>query len=99
MPDGRARLALRVTPKASADRLQGFVADEDGHSVLKVQVTAVPEDGKANKAVIALLAKTFKLPKSAFELIAGATERRKIMAIDGVREDMLARLQDKGIEV
>ena len=46
-------------------------------------VTAVPEDGKANKAVIALLAKRLKLPKSAIDIASGATDRRKTLLIDG----------------
>ena len=73
------RLLIKVTPKASADRIQGWA--EGG--VLKVSVTAVPEDGKANKAVIALLAKRLKLPKSALIIASGETSRRKTLLIDG----------------
>ena len=77
------RLAVKVTPKASADRIQGWAEDETGERVLKIAVTAVPEDGKANKAVIALLAKRLKLPKSALTIASGETSRRKILLIDG----------------
>ena len=80
------RLSVKVTPKASSDRIRGW----DG-AVLKVAVTAVPEDGKANKAVIALLAKTLKLPKSAIDIASGETSRTKILLIDG-DEALLAQL-------
>lgn len=85
------RLDIKVTPKASADRVQGWTEDEQGGRVLKIMVTAPPEDGKANKAVIALLAKRLKLPKSAIELASGETARRKTLLIDG-DEGLLAQL-------
>ncbi len=77
------RLSVKVTPKASADRIQGWAEDENGERILKIAVTAVPEDGKANKAVIALLAKRLKLPKSAIDIASGETSRRKTLLIDG----------------
>lgn len=57
--------------------------DADGQPALKVQVTAAPEDGKANKAVIALLAKTFKRPKRDFAVVLGETDRRKVVHMAG----------------
>ena len=85
------RLDIKVTPKASADRVQGWTEDEQGGRVLKIMVTAPPEDGKANKAVIALLAKRLKLPKSAIAFASGETSRRKTLLIDG-DEGLLAQL-------
>ena len=85
------RLDIKVTPKASADRVQGWTEDEQGGRVLKIMVTAPPEDGKANKAVIALLAKRLKLPKSAITIASGETARRKTLLIDG-DEGLLAQL-------
>ena len=85
------RLAVKVTPKASADRIQGWAGDEAGEKILKIAVTAVPEDGKANKAVIALLAKRLKLPKSAITIASGETARRKTLLIDG-DDALLAQL-------
>jgi len=87
------RLLIKVTPKASADRIQGWAEDEAGQKLLKIAVTAVPEDGKANKAVIALLAKRLKLPKSAIEIASGATDRRKTLLIDG-DDALLAQLSE-----
>ena len=89
------RLLVKVTPKASADRIQGWAEDENGQPILKIAVTAVPEDGKANKAVIALLAKRLKLPKSAIDIASGATDRRKTLLIDG-DPALLAQLTEQG---
>ena len=66
------RLRLRVQPRARRNQVDGLVAEADGGVALKVAVTAAPEDGKANAAVIALLAKAWGLPKSAFTVVAGA---------------------------
>ncbi len=44
-------------------------------------MTAVPEDGRANKAVTALLAKRWRLPRSAIAVIQGATDRRKVLLL------------------
>ena len=85
------RLAVKVTPGASADRIHGWAEDEAGGKVLKIAVAAVPEEGKANKAVIALLAKRLKLPKSAITIASGETARRKTLLIDG-DDALLAQL-------
>jgi uncharacterized protein (TIGR00251 family) len=77
------RVALKVAPKAAADRIIGCAADAEGGSVLKVAVTAVPEAGKANDAVIALLAKAWKLPKRDLSIAAGAASRRKTLHVAG----------------
>lgn len=82
MPGG-VRLAVRVTPKAARNAIAGIAPEADGGAVLKVSVTAVPEDGKATAAVIALLAKHWRLPKSDFSVITGATDRRKTLLIAG----------------
>ncbi|WP_243444750.1 DUF167 domain-containing protein [Sphingosinicella humi] len=69
-------LAVRVTPKASAER----IVVEGG--AVRVYVTAPPDKGKANKAVIALVAKALGIPKSAVELVRGETSRDKLLKID-----------------
>jgi uncharacterized protein (TIGR00251 family) len=81
--DGGVRVAVRLSPRAKANRIDGVAKDAEGRSVLRVSVTAPPEKGKANAALIALLAEEWDLPKTAFEIAAGATDRRKTVVIAG----------------
>ncbi|MFV0294013.1 MAG: DUF167 domain-containing protein [Paracoccus sp. (in: a-proteobacteria)] len=69
-------LDVRVTPKASANRI---MVDEMGK--IRVSVTTVPENGKATAAVIRLLAKAIGVPKSRLVLIRGETARDKSFRI------------------
>jgi uncharacterized protein len=71
-----AEIAVRVTPKASRNLV---VQAEDG---LRVYVTVVPEDGKANAAVVKLLAKALGVAKGRLLLIRGATSRDKVFRLD-----------------
>lgn len=89
---GGVRVQLRLTPKAARDRIDGLAAEADGGTILKVSVTTVPEDGKANAALIKLLSKEWRVPKSAIEVVQGATDRRKVLHITGETDDLLARL-------
>lgn len=73
--------AIRVTPKAAADRIK-IETQEDGQFLIRVYITTVPEDGKANKAVIGLLAKELGIAKSKLKIIRGLTGKDKIIQID-----------------
>ncbi|BBF79446.1 DUF167 domain-containing protein [Asticcacaulis excentricus] len=84
-----ARLVVRLTPKAAADRVDGWEADEQGRPYLKVRVTAPPIEGRANEALIAFLAKRLKLPKSRLSLLAGDTSRLKQIEVEGLDEAAL----------
>jgi uncharacterized protein YggU (UPF0235/DUF167 family) len=68
---------LRVHPRARRTAL------ECAAGALKAAVTAPPEDGKANDAVIALLSAEWRLPKSAFAVIKGASARTKTVSVSG----------------
>jgi uncharacterized protein (TIGR00251 family) len=74
---------LRLQPGASRAKVDGVVVLDDGAAVLKLRVTEPPEGGKANAALIKLLAKAWKMPKSALSLVAGHTDRRKTLAVEG----------------
>ena len=78
-----ARVAVRLTPASSANKIRGIVREADGSAALKATVTAVPEAGKANLALLKLLAKTWKLPKTSLSVASGATARRKVVHIAG----------------
>jgi uncharacterized protein (TIGR00251 family) len=88
---GGIRLRLKVQPRARRKGIAGWVPDPDG-AVLKLSVGAPPEDGKANAAVIALLAETLGVAKSAISVVSGATDRRKLVEIRGDERDLRAAL-------
>lgn len=94
--DGGVLAAIRLAPKASADRIRGIERDADGSAVLKVAVTAAPEAGKANAALVKLLAKTWKLPKTSLSVVSGATSRRKVVLVSGPPDALIARLKEWG---
>jgi uncharacterized protein YggU (UPF0235/DUF167 family) len=79
--DGGARLSVRLTPRAARAGIDGIAPDADGRPWLRVSVTAAPEAGKANTALVALLAKAWKVPKGAIQVTAGASDRRKTLHI------------------
>ena len=84
------RLSVRVTPRGGRDAVEGWTTDAAGRPVLKVRVAAVAAEGQANAAVIALLARTLALPKSAVRLVRGETARVKQVEIDGLDATGLA---------
>lgn len=70
---------VRVQPKASRDAIVG-----EHNGALKVSVTAPPDKGKANKAVVELLARALGTAKSNVALVSGAASRDKAFAVRGV---------------
>ncbi len=79
-PDG-IRLAVRITPNASRNALEAPQIRDDGQCVLRARVTAAPDKGKANKALIALLAKHLHIPKGSMQIVSGPTSRLKVIRI------------------
>lgn len=76
-----ARLAVKLTPGAASDRIDGWDVDADDRAVLKVRVRARPVEGEANKALLLLLAKSLGVPKSAVTLARGGQSRLKMVEI------------------
>lgn len=72
---------MRVTPNAGQDRVEGVAIRDDGTAVLRLRVTAVPDKGRANVAVIVLLAKLLGVPKSSISVANGETARLKTIAV------------------
>ncbi len=89
---GGLRLAIRLTPRGGRDGLDGVAVLADGRAVLKVRVRALPQDGQANAALIALLARLLAIPPSQVTLVAGATARIKTVALKGDTAALAARL-------
>jgi hypothetical protein len=79
-------LPVRAQPGAKRNEIRG---EQDG--MLKVCVTQSPEKGKANKAVIELMAKSLGLRKSQIELISGETSHQKRFLIRGITPEELAQ--------
>lgn len=73
--------AVRVTTKASANRITTTQL-EDGSLLVRVYVTTVPENGKANQAVVKLLAKEMGLAKSSLTIVRGLTDRNKLVRVN-----------------
>lgn len=76
-------VAIRVTPKAGRQKIEGMTADASGRPAIKIAVTAAPENGKANKAVIALSSRAWNIPKGTISIQSGETHRNKILRIAG----------------
>lgn len=83
----RVFFSVRVTPRASANEVAG-----EREGVLLVRVTAPPAEGKANEAVVALLAKALDVPRSAVRLERGAAARTKRVSVPQAAEADLRRL-------
>ena len=83
-----ATIEVKVHPKAKRNAIEL----SDG-STIKVSVTAAPERGRANQALVALLAKRLGIPKGAVRLVRGERSRTKVLLVEGIESaDLLARL-------
>lgn len=86
------RISLRANPGSSRNALTGVHLDAAGQKHLKACVTAVAEGGKANKAVIAMLSKTWRQPKSAFSILSGDTGKQKTLLLHGNTDKLMQTL-------
>ena len=78
----KARLSVRVQPRARASALGGWMAD----GTLKLKVSAPPEDGRANQAVAELMAAAAGVRQAAVTVVRGAASRVKVVEVDGLDE-------------
>ncbi|MGE0229606.1 MAG: DUF167 domain-containing protein [Dehalococcoidia bacterium] len=81
-----ARLRVRLTPRAARSEVGEFRDD-----TLYVRVTAPPVDGKANEALVRLLADRLRLPRGAVRIVAGHAAREKLLALDGINVEEVHR--------
>ncbi len=88
------RVRIRLTPNARQDRIDGVSVDEQGNGLLRVAVSAVPENSKANKALITYLAKQWEVPKTRIKLVHGAKDRLKTLQIEGDGHAVSKSLQE-----
>ena len=87
-------MAVLVKPRAGRNRIEGVGTEASGGAVLRVSVTEAPEKGRANAALVKLLAKEWRLPKTAFAIAAGAGARRKTLVITGDGAVLIKRLTE-----
>ena len=84
MSPSDVRFAVRLTPRAALDRVDGV---SDG--VLRARVGAPAVEGAANNALVRLLAEELGVARSAVRIVAGASSRQKLVVIDGVEADVI----------
>ena len=87
------RLKVRVSPGARRPGIAGRHGD-----AWKVRVAEPPEDGRANEAVLRLLAETLDVPRARVTLVSGHSSRDKIVVLDGVEQKHTERLLDSAGE-
>jgi len=90
--DGGVRLALRLTPRASRNGVDGIAQDADGRPLLKLRLVAPPVEGAANEALIAFLAKTLSLRKADITIRSGQSSRVKNLHLAGDSAAVLQKL-------
>ena len=79
-----AMLELKVAPGSARDEITGWLGD-----ALKLRVRAAPEKGRANAAVVALLAQVLAVPKDRIVIVTGAGSRRKRVCVHGLSSSEL----------
>ena len=86
----RAMIRVRVQPNARRDEMTGFAGD-----TLRVRVAAPPQEGRANRAVVALLSHFLGVPASRVTIVRGHGSRQKLLAVEAMLpEEARRRLED-----
>lgn len=85
------RISVRLTPRAGRDEVVGFEGD-----VLRVRVKAPPVEGRANEALLKVLAKALGVPRSSLAIVRGRASRDKIVAVEGLDAAEVKRRVERG---
>ncbi len=93
--DGKvgAAIAVRVTPRASRNKIVEILAD----GTIKIHIAAPPVDGEANEKLIEFLSDVLNTPKSRLEIVAGLSGRDKLISVldmdaEAVHQRIMAHL-------
>ncbi len=86
------RVAIRLAPRAKGDRLLAVTATAEGRRVLKASVTAPAEGGRANEALLHMLARAWHLPRRDLSIVAGATSRSKAVHVAGDPQQLIDKI-------
>lgn len=95
-PDG-VQLAVRLTPRGGKARFDGLARDANDAAFVRARVGAPPVDGRANRALVRLIARALDVPASRCEIVSGAKARQKIVRITGASAELAARF-DRWLE-
>jgi uncharacterized protein (TIGR00251 family) len=85
--DRGTTFAVRIVPRASSTAIAG-----DYEGAVRIRIAAPPVEGAANRELIRFLAKKFKVPQNAVEIVSGASSKKKIIRLQGVTAAALAQL-------
>jgi uncharacterized protein (TIGR00251 family) len=86
------RVAIRLTPRAKADRLVAIGLAAEGGRVLRAAVTAPAEAGRANEALLQLLANVWRIPRRDLSIIQGFTSRNKAVRVAGHTQQLIEKI-------
>jgi hypothetical protein len=78
------RLSLKVVPGSSRDEIVGWLGDS-----LKVKVKVPPEKGRANEAVVALLADRLRIDTSSISVLSGHGSPAKVVSVEGLDDEAI----------
>ena len=92
MEEDGLRVAIRLLPRARADGLAAIVAIPVGGCELKATVTAPPEAGRANEALLWILARAWHIPRRDISIIHGLTSRNKVIHVAGDPRRLLEQI-------
>ena len=84
---------VKVQPKASRDQVVGY-----RRGVLQLRVTAPPDKGRANAAVVALLADALGVAKSRVRIVRGQSSRDKVLAVESLTQEDVRGLLETGVD-
>lgn len=93
---GASRFSVKLTPKSGRNAIEGWRMDGSGKHVLKARVAAAPENGKANDALIALLADALDIGTSKVRIVSGMSSRTKTIEVEAAETLIAARLGQAG---
>ena len=84
---------VKVQPKASRDQVVGYRDD-----VLQLRVTAPPDKGRANAAVVALLAYALGVAKSRVRIVRGQSSRDKVLTVESLTPEDVRGILETGVD-
>ena len=84
MSDNKARITVKVKPRASREQLEGW---KEG--ALVARLTSPPVEGAANESLVRLLSKKTGVPRSRIRIVQGERSRSKVLQFDGISLDEL----------